>query len=210
MRYDFDNIEEMSEGHGRNKNMKNKALFRNDKVVLLKEYEELKQVGTTYEVGNFTDEMVILRSVKTKVAVCAVPLIDFYEYFEKKEDVRFKFTKWTALIDDTKSITLFDKTTDGVVGFYRTNFKKVQVMLPIEYNGSYIRAESSCNVGDDFDLWFGIRLAFARAKIKAYNEITLMKNAKLLAETTKDYKQTKNAIKNMMASLEPRVGNTDV
>ena len=174
--------------------MTNKALFRNDKVVLLKEYEDLKQVGTTYEVANFTDEMVILRSVKTKIAMCAIPLVDFYAYFEKKEDVRFKFTKWTELVDGT---------TNGVVGFYRTNFKKVQVMLPIEYNGSYIRAESSCNVGDDFDLWFGIRLAFARAKIKAYNEITLMKNAKVLAESTKDYKQTKNAIKNMMASFEP-------
>lgn len=173
--------------------MKNKALFRNNKVVLLKEYEDLKQVGITYEVANFTDEMVILREVKTKIAVGAIPLVDFYKYFKKIEDVKFKFTKWTELIDGT---------TGAVVGFYRTNHKKVQVMLPIEYNGSYIRDEASCNKGDDFDLWFGIRLAFARAKVKAYNKVTLIKNAKMIAESTKDYRQTKNAIKNMVASLE--------
>lgn len=181
--------------------MTNKALFRNDKVVLLKEYDDLKQVGATYEVGNFTDKMVILREVKTKIAVGAIPLVDFYEYFEKKEDVRFKFTKWTAL---------GDTTTDDTIAMYRTNHKKVQVMLPIEYNGSFIRAEASCNKGDDFDLWFGIRLAYARAKVKEHQKIISPYNAERLAKDTRDYKQTKNAIKNMMASLEPRVGNTDV
>lgn len=175
--------------------MKSKVLLRNDKVVLLKEYGDLKQVGDTYEVANFTDELVILRNERTKIAVGAISLVDFYEYFEKKKDVRFKYTKWTNIIDST---------TDGIIGFYRTNFKKVQVMLPIKYNGSYIRAESSCNKDDEFDLWFGIKLAFSRAKVKAFDKIILPKETSALSKSRKDYKQTKNAIINMLASLKSK------
>lgn len=173
--------------------MKTKSVFVNDKVVLLREYDQLKQVGDTFEVANFTDKMVVLRNAKTKVAVCALPTADFFEYFEKQEDVGFKFTPWSTLID---------ATTGGVLGTYRTNHKKVQVMLPIEYKGSYIRAEASCNKGDNFDLWFGIRLAYARAKVKAYEKIIFPEQAEEYKRSRSDYKQTKNAIKNMMASLE--------
>ena len=173
--------------------MKTKTVFINDKVVLLKEYDQLKQVGDTFEVANFTDEMVILRNAKTKVAVCALPTADFFEYFEKEEVIGFKFTPWS---------TLGDVTTGATIGLYRTNHKKVQVMLPIEYNGSHIRAEASCNKGDNFDLWFGIRLAYARAKVKAYEKIIFPEYAKDYDKSRSDYKQTKNAIKNMMASLE--------
>lgn len=173
--------------------MTNKALFRNDKVVLLKEYEDLKQVGATYEVGNFTDEMVILRNAKTKVAVCAVSITDFYEYFEKKEDLGNKFTEWVGL---------YDSVTGQTFAFYRTNHKKVQVKLITTYNGANIRAEASCNKGDEFDLFFGIRLAYARAREKSIKLVYLPESKDWYNKISSDYKHTKNNIKDLLASLE--------
>lgn len=77
-----------------------------------------------------------------------------------------KWTKWTPM-----------KQGNEVVAFYRTNQKKVEVRLPL----SNIRAVATCN-GDEFDLHFGIQLAYARCEQK------LLKNKqKELALEADDY-----------------------
>ena len=50
---------------------------------------------------------------------------------------------------------------DSIIAFYRTNGKKVQVKI------KWYRCEASCNTMDDFDLYFGIQLAYLRCKNKA-------------------------------------------
>lgn len=125
-------------------------IFRNDRVVLIKEFENMKQVGNEYEVANITETAVVLRDAKTKVAICAVNIPSFEEYFKKQEDVT-GWTKWQGFSDET------GKT----VGVYRTNFRKVQVRI----NGG-IQGEASCNRTDEFNLFFGINLAYLRAEQK--------------------------------------------
>ena len=43
-------------------------IFRNDKVILIKEYDKLKMVGSEYEVANITDTSVVLRDAIRKIA----------------------------------------------------------------------------------------------------------------------------------------------
>ena len=162
-----------------------KSVFRNDKVVLLKEYNELKQVGNTYEVGGITESAIVLREVKTKTAVAAVAIEEFDNYFIKVENINNKFTPWTKFVDPTGDL----------IGFYRTNHKRVQVKLPVKYDNGYIRAEASCNDGDEFSLYFGIQLAYARATDKFYRLTYLEKCAVI----DNKYQQNKRFIKSMLA-----------
>ena len=67
-----------------------------------------------------------------------------------------KVTKWTSW----KPIVNFNGQTDA---FYRTNFKKVQVKFLVDK----IRAECCCCKDDEFDLSFGVQLAYLRCLNKA-------------------------------------------
>lgn len=159
----------------------NKSIFRNDKVILTKEYEEMKQVGETFEVANVTENVVVLREVTSKVAVGAIKIEDFDEYFEKVDNLK-GFTPWTALYDPKQN----------VVAFYRTNHKKVQVRIPIQLTDKeYIQAEASCDKYDEFDLFFGIQLAYARAVNKYFEKAIIP-----------IYKSNKNRIVNLINSKQ--------
>ena len=74
------------------------------------------------------------------------------------------WTPWTEILDDSGAVT----------GFYRTNHKKVQVRNCIfnsaENGRPYktYRAEASCSPDDKFSLFFGVQLAYARMKLKAF------------------------------------------
>ena len=121
-----------------------------DKIVLMKELDKLDIVGKVYEVGNITNKSVIIRDVKTKMAVGSIDIDLFDEYFEKYNG-HGQWTEWCKFYLD-----------DEVVGIYRTNRKKVQVR---SLSGKY-RAESSCHKEDKFYLYFGIALAYYRCRIK--------------------------------------------
>jgi hypothetical protein len=126
--------------------------LRNDKVILIKEVENLKTIGETYEVANIVDNLVILRDATSKMAVGAIDISIFEEHFKKPEEVK-GWTEWQRMLDNL----------GNTLGFYRTNFKKVQVRT---MNG--IRSEATCNkkYDDGFNLFFGIQLAFTRCADK--------------------------------------------
>lgn len=162
-------------------------IFKNDRFVLIKEMEYFNKVGMIYEVANITDTAVVLRNVKTKVAVGAVNIDDFDKYFVRPETVK-SWTKWWGMVD----------TAGNMIGFYRTNLKKVQVR-----NLDGIRAEASCNkrYGDEFDLTFGVHLAYARCEDKRLKKLeTEYENA--LKNIQSDKIENRNYIKKMLRTLD--------
>lgn len=113
-------------------------IVKNDKVILVKPNGNLQTVGETFEIANITEEFVVLRDAKTKVAVAATDLVTFNEYFAKVDEFK-GWTPWQTLRDET-----------GVM-FYRTNGKKTQIK---SIDGG--RAEACCCKDDNFDLHTGI------------------------------------------------------
>lgn len=134
-----------------------------DRVVLVKELnEKFKKVGEVFEVANIRENSFLLRDGRTKVAVGVVNFEDFDRCFVHEENFK-GWTNWTPL-------TGFDGQTDAV---YRTNGKKVQCRFLTDK----VRAEAACNVMDDFNLFFGIQLAYLRCLNKA------LANKKIRLET---------------------------
>lgn len=133
-------------------------ILRGDKIVLTKAYDKINQIGATFEVADITTNgLVIIRDNKTKVAVGAIEADQLFKYFEKQEDIKNKWTEWNRMLDP------FGAT----IGFYRTNFKKVQVKIPNK-ELVYYKAEACCNLNeDDFNIGFGVNLAYLRCLNKA-------------------------------------------
>lgn len=146
------------------------TIFRGDKVALAKEFDKLTQIGTVYEVANITtDNKVIIRDTVSKVAIGAIGIDDFEKYFNKLEDTKKSgWTEWHRLID----------SNDDMIGIYRTNYKKVEVKIgdsSKNYNNKNkkdnkmsITGKAFCCKEDDFNLAYGIRLAYMRAIKKSY------------------------------------------
>ena len=130
-------------------------IVRNDKIILVNEMENLKLIGETFEVANIVNDSVVLRDAKSKIAVCAVGIHELDQYFKKPEET-VEWTHWTRLIIGA----------DDVVAFYRAKGRKVQVRLP---DGTH--SESNCNKCDEFNLFFGIQLAYERCMNKIYKKM---------------------------------------
>ena len=152
------------------------TIFRNDKVVLIKEFDEMCTVGQEYEVANITDTAVVLREVTTKIAVGAICIDDFDKYFAKSLKAK-KWTAWTKLI-----------VNDNSVVFYRTNGVKVQVK-----SVSNVIGTACCNSGDIFNLYIGIRIAYLRMQNKILN-IAIEKMD--IVNNIDDWKKLKDIIHN--------------
>ena len=166
-------------GHGINMN-----ILRGDRLILTKEYDKMKMVGAAYEVANITETSVVMRDAKTKIAVAALPIDIVEQYFERPENVK-GWLPWTQIVGER----------DSVIAFYRTNGRKVQVRTI-----NNIRSEASCH-GDEFNLFFGIRLAYLRCQQKVLNnnEEFLYGELKKVANFRSDNERT---MKKMMDSLE--------
>lgn len=152
-------------------------IVRNDKVILVKEMDNLKLIGETFEVANIVDDSVVLRDAKSKVAVCAVGVYDMDKYFKKSEEV-VEWTPWNRLLIGN----------DSIVAYYRVKGRKVQVRLP---DGTH--SESNCNKCDEFNLFFGIQLAYERAMNKVYKKME------------KDYESTLKKIRADMSETHHRI-----
>ena len=134
--------------------MKEKILTAGMQITLIKPYNnKLSMVGREYEIGNITNDHVVIRNKKDKVAVTAVDMDCFDEYFSVEHSRAF--TDWTKI-----SMPL---TNNCVV--YKTNGKKVIVKIE-GFEGKSFKASASCHEQDDFNLYFGIKMAYFRAKIK--------------------------------------------
>lgn len=159
-------------------------IIRNDRVVLTKEVDNMKTVGETYEVANITTNAVVLRDVASKVAVGAIDIDEFDQYFKKADEVK-GWTNWNRLVANNGDI----------VGFYRTNYKKVQVRT-----NDNIRAEASKHKDDEFNLFFGLQLASIRCANKALRKMEL-EHENSLKEIRSIMAKNNNHIKKMLNSL---------
>ena len=130
-------------------------IMRNDKVILTKAMGNLQIVGETFEVANVTETAVILRNASNKIAVGAVDIATFDQYFKKPEEVK-GWTPWQRLVDQL----------GNTIAFYRTNWKKIQVRTP-----DGVRGEATCNKCDEFNLYFGLNIAMKRCEIKVLSKI---------------------------------------
>lgn len=129
-----------------------------DKVILVKEFDDkFRKVGEVFEIANVLDNSFLLRDSKTRVAVGVISFADFEKHFVHKENFS-GWTQWTPL-------TGFDGQNDA---YYRTNRRKTQV----KFITDNVRAESFLNTkeGDEFNLYFGIQLAYLRALNKAHSK----------------------------------------
>ena len=160
------------------------TIFKNDKVVLIKEMGNLHTVGETYEVANITDTAVVLRDVNTKIAIAAVNIDDVAKYFDKPENVK-TWTPWQRLIDQR----------GNTIAFYRTNRKKVQVRTADGFRG-----EATCNKCDEFNLYFGLSLALKRCELKF---LKVVRNDYLdgMNHVINDIDVIENDIRNMVKSI---------
>ena len=152
------------------------TVLKFDRVVLTKELnDKFKQIGETYEVANILDNSFLLRNAKTKVAVGVVSFEDFEKYFIAENKMK-GWTSWQSLVG-------FDGQTDAM---YRTNHKKVQV----KFITDKVKGECCCCKDDDFNLAFGIQLAYLRCLNKAR------------AKQMTDIEETLNMIKHEIAENE--------
>lgn len=133
-----------------------KTTMKFDRVILIKELnEKFCKIGEVFEVANILENSFLLRDAKSKLAIGVVDFQDFENHFVHEENFK-GWTQWTPL-------TGFDGQSDA---YYRTNRKKVQVRFITDK----VRAESSRHREDDFNLYFGIQLAYLRALNKAYSK----------------------------------------
>lgn len=129
------------------------TILKFDRVILIRELnDKIKKVGDVYEIANILDNSFLLREAKSKVAVGVINFEDFEKHFVVEENFK-GWTQWTPIVG-------FDGQSDAL---YRTNRKKIQV----KFITDKVRAESCCWKGNDFNLSFGIQLAYLRCRDKA-------------------------------------------
>ena len=158
-------------------------IVRNEKVMLVKEMDNFQKVGEVFEVANITDTAVVLRDASNKIAVGVVNIDCFDEYFKKPEDVN-GWTPWQRLT-----------ANEDVVAFYRAKGKKIQVRLA---DGT--RSEANCNDCDEFNLFFGIQLAYERCLNKIYKQME-KDYEKALKEVRAEISECHHRVKTMINTM---------
>lgn len=125
-----------------------------DRVILTKELnDKFRKVGEVFEIANIlNDSSFLLRDAKTKLALGVVSFEDFENHFVHEENFK-GWTSWTPLIGACGE-------TDA---FYRTNRCKTEVRFITDN----VRATSFTHKDDEFNLYFGIQLAYLRCLNKA-------------------------------------------
>lgn len=169
------------------KEIKMETVLRFDRVILIKELnDKIKKVGDAFEIANICEDSFVLREAKSKVAVGVVSFSDFEKHFVHEENFR-GWTNWVYF-------TGFDGQNDCM---YRTNRKKTQVRFLTDK----VMGESFLNKEDDFNLAFGLNLAYLRARNKAFAN----KKSKYEQEINKidiELMDNKRIIKDMINRLE--------
>ena len=159
-----------------------------DRVVLIKELDDkIKKVGDVFEIANVLEDSFLLRDSRTKVALGVVSFADFEKHFVHQSNFK-GWTQWCPL-------TGFDGQTDA---YYRTNRRKTQV----KFLTDKVRGESFLNAkgGDEFNLYFGIQIAYLRCLNKAHlKKATEYENA--LKKIDIEMVDNERIIKKMIASL---------
>lgn len=163
------------------------TVLKFDKCILAKELnEKFKKTGELFEVANIlNDSSFLLRDAKTKVAYGVVSFEDFENHFILEGNFS-GWTPWTQFVG-------FDGQTDVA---YRTNRKKVQVKFVTDK----VRAESCCHKEDEFNLFWGVQLAYLRCLNKALAK-KKVEHENALTTVNANIAENENIIKKMVNSL---------
>lgn len=158
-----------------------------DRVILTKELnEKFKQIGEVFEIANILDNAFLLRDSKTRVALGVVSFEDFENHFVHEKNFK-GWTEWQPLVG-------FDGQSDAM---YRTNRKKVQV----KFLTNKVRAEACCCRDDEFNLGFGVQVAYLRALNKALAEQKAEYEDKL-KDVNHEIAENETILKKMINSLD--------
>lgn len=157
-----------------------------DRVVLVKELDDkVHKVGEIYEIANVLEDSFVLREAKTKMAVGIVSFADFDKYFVHESN----FNGWTSW----QQFNGFDGQNDC---FYKTNRKDVEV----KFLTDKVRAKSFLHRNDEFNLSFGLNVAYLRCMNKAL-EKKRVKCEEELKKINNEIADNKKTIQKMINSL---------
>ena len=163
------------------------STIKYDKVILVKELnDKLKNVGEVFEIANVLDNYFVLRDANSKIAIGTISFEDFERCFVHAEN----FKGWT----DWQQMIGFDGQCDCM---YRTNRRKTQV----KFLTTKVRGESCCCKGDEFNLSFGVQMAYLRALNKA-QEQKKIKLEEELKEVNHEIAENNNIMKRMISKLD--------
>ena len=157
------------------------------RVVLIKELnEKFSKIGEVFEVANILENSFLLRDAKTRVAIGVVSFYDFEKCFVHEEN----YKGWTPWIQ----FNGFDGQNDC---FYKTNRKDVAVKFVTDK----VRAKSFLHKDDEFNLSFGLNIAYLRCRNKAL-EKKRIECEKELKKINSEMVDNEKTIQNMISSLE--------
>lgn len=161
-----------------------------DKVMMIRGMERMNMVGEMFEVSGITDNSIVLSREVDGVAVCAADVNTFDKYFVKPKEANV-WSDWYELYDDSFN----------VYAWYRVRPAKGKVEVKIRFgNECMIRKTSTCSQGDEFNLEFGIRLAYNRCMKESHK-----RNAAIMEESLAYYKSllvdNKNKTNEIIAAL---------
>ena len=159
-----------------------------DRVILIKELDDkFCKIGEAFEIANIFDNSFLLRDAKTKVALGVVSFQDFDRCFVHEENYNGKWTKW-------QRFNGFDNQNDC---FYKTNLKDVEVKFVTDK----VRAKSFLHKDDEFNLSFGLNMAYLRCANKALEKQKIAHEEELM-RINNEIADNKRAIQKMINSLE--------
>lgn len=162
------------------------TILKYDRVILTKELnDKIKKVGEVFEIANIFDDSFLLRESKSKIAVGVISFEDFDKHFVKEDEFK-GWTDWTPFVG-------FDGQNDIL---FRTNRRKIQV----KSTKDGVKAESCCCKQDEFNLPFGIRIAYLRCVNKALNK-KVEEHRQELEKINLEIAENDNIIKSMIGSL---------
>ena len=172
-----------------------------DRVILTKGIGSLNTIGQVYEVARMTEDFIVVRDCVSKVAVASIDIEEFGNYFVKEKEVN-NWTKWADIADPN----------GNMIAQYRTNNKKVEVRITNDMLGhpdkKVIRSTATCNSEDEFNLAFGVQLAYLRCEQK-YLQNEINEYCEIIDDSISQMKncesrlvENKSIIKKMLSSLE--------
>ena len=157
-----------------------------DRVVLIKELnEKFGKIGEVFEIANVFENSFLLRDAKTKIAIGVVSFEDFEKCFVHEEN----FKGWTSW----QQFSGFDGQNDC---FYKTNRKDVEVKFVTDK----VRAKSFLHKDDEFNLSFGLNMAYLRCVNKALEKKKSVHESEL-ARINNEIADNDRTIQKMINSL---------
>lgn len=169
-----------------------KSTLKYDKVILIKELnDKFRKVGEEFEIASVSEDSFLLRDAKSKVAIGVISFQDFEKCFVHEEN----FKGWT----DWQQFNGLEGQTDC---FYRTNRRDVEVKFVTDK----VRTKSYLHKDDEFNLSFGLNLAYLRA----FSKVLEKKKDKVkekLCKVEEEHKEINDEIANVERHIQKLINS---